>query len=179
MKNKLVSDVKKFIDVEIEKNTYLHDILGDIRLDDYAIIEYTFKTNHNEKPYWHKGVYQLTWDLREGLFFNIAALKLEGHPEYGLSQWRMRSEITIKHLDIWSDGTKRLNTEDYGSTTVKLTKVDKAEVFDDTELAYSFIISSLDKIKKSGNEVSYALYPWESNNDYDYEKTRQFIKLYL
>lgn len=179
MKNQLVSDVKKFIDMEIEKDTYLRDILGDIRLDDYAVIEYTFKTKHNDKPYWHKGVYQLTWNLREGLLFNIAALTLEEHPEYGLSQWRMRGNIFIRHLDILSDGTKKLNTEDYGSTVVNLTKVDKAEVFNNTDLAYPFIISSLDKIKKNGNGVSYTLYPWESNKDYDYEKTRQFIKLYL
>lgn len=172
-------DIKKFIDMEIEKDTYLCDILCDIRLNDYAIIEYIFKTKYNDKPYWHKGVYQLNWNLIEGLYFNIAALTLEEHPEYGLSQWRMRNEISLRHFYILSDGIKRLNTQDYGSTVVKLTKVDKSEIFDNTELAYSFIISSLDKIKKNGHEVSYTLYPWESNNEYDYEMTRQFIKLNL
>jgi len=180
MENTLfISNVKKFIDKEIKKDTYLHDILGDIRLDDYAVIEYTFKTSHNDKPYWHKGVYQLTWNLREGLYFSIVALKLEEHPEYGISQWRMRSKISIRHLDIWRDGTRKLDTQEYGSTVVKLTKVDKAEVFNNTDLAYPFIISSLDKIKKNGNDVSSTLYPYESNKDYDYEKTHQFIKLYL
>lgn len=171
-------DIKKIIDMAIEKSASLHDILCDIRFNDYAIIEYTFKTEYNDKPYWHKGVYQLTGDLREGLYFSIAALTMEEHPEYGWSQWRMRSKIYLRHLDVRSDGTKMLDTKDYGSTVVKLTKVDKTKIFDNTELAYSFIISSLDKIKKNGNEVSYTLYPLENNYDYDYEKTRQFIKLY-
>lgn len=173
------TDIKKIIDMGIEKDIYLRDILCDIRLNDYAIIEYTFKTKYNDKPYWHKGVYKLNWDLREGLYFYMAALKTEDHPEYGLSQWRIRSTIPIRHLDILSDGTKKLNTEDYGTTVVTLTKTDKTEIFDNTELAYSFIISSLDKIKENGNEVSYTLYPWLSNNEYDYEMTRQFIKLNL
>lgn len=180
MENALfVSNVKKFIDMEIKKDTYLHDILDDIRLDDYAIIEYSFKTNYNDKSYWHKGVYKLTWNLREGLYFSIAALKLERHPEYGLSQWRMRRTISINHLNILSNGIKKLDTQEYGSTTVKLTKADKADVFDNTNLAYSFIVSSLDKIKKNGNEVPNALYPYDSNEDYDYEKTCKFLKLYL
>lgn len=127
------------------------------------------------KDYFHDGIYVFDWDLIKGLYFYSAGLNLTEDKELGLSQWIL--PITIPLDSFWRDGEIfRSNFNEYTNDT-EIQVINKDQIFNNNrQYSWSFILRTLDVIKSRGIEVPDDLYPFEYNENYDSDKTMEFLK---
>ena len=162
--------MKEHIQALIDSNKRIQETYGRLIIDNFYIIE------RQVKDYYHKGFYQLRFDLFEGLFFYIVALSLEKDKTLGLSQWLLQQKVPVKDFYRNENGVLRGNLNDDIVRDTIITPCNRQDLFTNTELSWSFIIRSLDEIKSNGKNVPYELYPFEYNEKYDSDKTIEFIQ---
>lgn len=168
--------IKKSINKYIQEIPRIKNILGDILIDDIVSIEFVCETKYSK--FFHKGIYKLQFNILDGLYFYNIGLINKTDETYGDSQFIYSSSLMVKDFDY--DGNSLFmiyKSFDYQKIVcVKVTKLKKEQIFENTELNWSFTVNSLDEISRKGIEVPLILYPIESNCNYDSQKTYKFLK---
>ena len=172
----MTQEVKESVNKFIQEIPRIKNILGDILIDDIVSIEFVVETKYSK--FFHKGIYKLHLDVLDGLYFYNIGLINETDETYGVSQFIYSSSLMVKDFDYDGNSLSMIYKDfDYHKRVgVKIKKKKKEQIFENTELSWSFIVNSLDKIKKEGIEVPKILYPFDHNCDYDSQKTHEFLK---
>ena len=127
------------------------------------------------KDYFHSGVYRLEFNVIQGLYFSLVGLNLTEDEDLGVSQWLLQSTIPLNSFwkgdkNIISDFNKYIEDTD-------INILPKNHLFDSNiEISWRFIMQALSNIERHGIEVPDNLYPTERNENYDHDKTIEFIK---
>lgn len=173
MKEKEINKKNKYQIVQklIDNHKWIKDTFGKnfLKLGNFYSITKKFSN------YYHDGIYRLDFNLLTGLNFYSVGLNLTEDKELGLSQWLLPTMIPVK--SFWKSDISLFSDFNNYTNTVEIHILNKDQMFEDTrQYSWVFIVHILDAIKAQGIEVSDTLYPFESNKNYDSNKTMEFIK---
>lgn len=125
--------------------------------------------------YFHDGIYVFDFDLIKGLYFYSVGLNSTKDEKLGPSRGIV--PMTISLDSFWKAGEYLMSDFNGYTNDTEIHFLSKDQAFDSTK-KYSryFLIRVLDDIKAHGIKVPDELYPFGGEKNYDYDKTREFIR---